>query len=45
MGKSIREKIMHWFDRRDKKTDNINWRAENKEPDASSIYYFRDVIH
>jgi len=46
MNKSLREKIMQWFDGRDKKIDNINWTTQNKEKtDASSVYYFRNVIH
>ena len=46
MNKSLREKIMRWFDGRDKKIDYVNWTVQKKEEaERASIYYFRNVIH
>ena len=43
MNSSLREKIMQWFDRQDKKNDYVNWTTQQKEKTQStSVYYFRN---
>ena len=46
MNKSLREKIIQWFDGRDKKIDYISSTTQKKEEAGRvSVYYFRNVIH
>ena len=46
MNKNLREKIIRWFDAREKKNDYFNWTAQKKEEaKRASVYYFRNVIH
>jgi len=42
----LKEKIIRWFDGRDKKIDYVNSTVQKKEEaERASIYYFRNVIH
>jgi hypothetical protein len=45
MDKNLREKIMRWFDDRDKKNYYSNWTQKKEEAGRISVYYFRNVIH
>lgn len=46
MHKSLREKIMRWFDGRDKKIDYVNWTTQKKEEvGKASLYYFRNRLY
>ena len=44
MNINLREKIMRWFDDRDKKTNYSNWTQKKEETGRESIYFFRNVI-